>query len=64
AIVHEHLQVVDSDYKDIESLLGKDPLRITLLPVGAFNKHMQKNGSKLIKMNPSKDSIDELVKCS
>ena len=63
SIVHEHLQAVDSDYKDIESMLGKNPLRITLLPTGSFKKNMQKNGNTLIKMNPSKDSIDELIKC-
>lgn len=62
--VHEHLQVVDSDYKDIESLLGRDPLRITLLPMGAFKKHSQQNGSSLIKMNPSKDAIEKLIQCS
>jgi hypothetical protein len=64
SIVHEKLQVVDSDYKDIESLLGRDPLRITLLPSGAFEKHVKQNGDNLVKMNPSKKSIDELVKCS
>jgi hypothetical protein len=62
-IVHEHLQVVDSDYKDIESLLGRNPLRITLLPTGAFKKHSQQNGNTLIKMNPSKDCIEDLIKC-
>lgn len=63
SIVHEHLQTVDSDYRDIESLLGRDPLRITLLPNGAFKKHLKQNGSSLIKMNPSKDCIEELIKC-
>jgi hypothetical protein len=64
SIIHDKLQVVDSDYKDIESLLGRDPLRITLLPTGAFLKHTKQDGEALIKMNPSRKSIDELIKCS
>ena len=64
SIVHDNLQIVDSDYKDIESMLGRDPLRITLLPAGAFQKHTKLSGEALIKMNPSRKSIDELIKCS
>lgn len=63
-IVHGNLQELDSDYRDIQTLLGRDPLRITLLPAGAFSKYAQRNGDSLAKMNPSKQSIEALMMCS
>ena len=61
--VHESLKNLDSDYRDLQALLGKDPLRITLLQDGAFKTFSLKSSSMLMKMNPSRNSIETLVKC-
>jgi hypothetical protein len=34
--VHNQLKKLDSDYADLESMLGLAPLKVTLLPAGAF----------------------------
>ncbi len=62
-MVNENLQRLDSDYKDIETLLGRDPLRVTLLPIGTFRNYRQISNNQLAKMNPSRQNIDTLIKC-
>ncbi|MHB1391553.1 MAG: GH3 family acyl-acid amido synthetase [Clostridia bacterium] len=62
-MVNENLQRLDSDYKDIQTLLGRDPLRVTLLPIGAFVNYRQISNNQLVKMNPSRQNIDTLIKC-
>lgn len=62
-LVNENLQKLDSDYKDIQNLLGRDPLRLTLLPKGAFGKYTQLSNNELAKMNPSRQNIEALIKC-
>ena len=65
-ILHESLKESDSDYKDIQMLLGKDPLRITVLPKGTFNEYEKNNEGSLTRMNPPQQSIEILLdsKCS
>ena len=65
-ILHESLKESDSDYKDIHTLLGKDPLRITLLPTGSFDEFERKRDNTITKMNPSQQCIEVLLesKCS
>jgi hypothetical protein len=61
--IHESLQKIDNDYRDIKMLLGRDPLRITLLPNGTFKKFSSQNSSPLMQMNPGKKTIDSLLDC-
>lgn len=63
-LVHENLKALDSDYRDIQTLLGRNPLRVTLLPQGAFSKYMHLSSNQMTKMNPSSQSLDMLIKCS
>lgn len=62
-ILNESLQKSDNDYKDIKMMLGRDPLRVTLLPKGAFN-HFKDKQNTMIKMNPSQQTIETLMNCS
>jgi hypothetical protein len=50
--LHDSLQQFDSDYRDIQCLLGRDPLRITLLQPGAFSKYKNEFGGTPQRMNP------------
>ena len=67
--IHEQLKKLDRDYADLETILGLQPLNITVLPVGTFQEYMEKqraNGADLAHLkpphiNPADDVIDSLV---
>ena len=66
--IHEQLKLSNKDYKDLEDFFGFKPLRVTLLPQGAFAEYRavkQAAGADLAHlkpphMNPS-DSIVEIL---
>jgi phenylacetate-coenzyme A ligase PaaK-like adenylate-forming protein len=58
--INEKLQGFDSDYKDLHTMLGMDPLRVTILSKGAFEQYDQISKDALLKMNPNKRSIELL----
>lgn len=60
-IIHENLQKLDSDYRDIGILLGRDPLKITLLAPGTFKSYNEVYQRIRVKMNPSKDIVNNLM---
>lgn len=59
--IDEKLQQVDPDYGDLNTMLARDCLRITLLPIGSFDEYRSKNNEPLLKMNPDKQSICTLM---
>lgn len=69
AALHAQLKKLDKDYADLESILGLQPLEVTLLPEGAFQGYMSKQreaGADLAHlkpphMNPSDDVIEKLL---
>jgi len=69
AIIHEQLKKLDSEYADLESLLGLKPLKVTVLPVGTFQAYVSKQratGADLAQLkpphvNPSEATIDKLL---
>jgi hypothetical protein len=66
--IHEQLKLLNEDYEDLERFFGFKPLKITLLPEGAFREYMAEKraaGADLahIKpphMNPSDSIIESL----
>ena len=42
ARVDEHLKRIDVDYRDIESYLGLQPVRVTVLPSGTFDMYAER----------------------
>ena len=65
-IINEHLAIyfryVDGDYKDLKSLLGVDPLLVSIIPRGTINRFVDKFGRILRRMNPSPYDIIEVLK--
>lgn len=61
--LNEMLQELDSDYRDIELLLGRDSLRITVLPLGTFEKYAELNDTPILKINPNKNTLNILKNC-
>ncbi len=65
-IIKEHLSIyfryVDSDYQDLKSLLGADPLKVSIIPAGTIRQYENIFGYRLQKMNPSHYEIIDLLK--
>lgn len=63
-MVDEQLRVVDTDYKDIDSYLGFQPVRVTLLSPGTFDHYMdekRKEGADLAHLKPAHINAPESV---
>jgi len=64
-VLREHLKVyfksLDTDYDDLEKLLGIDPLKITILKCGAFNNYNIREGKPMTRMNPTTYEINKLI---
>jgi len=63
-ILNESLRRSDSDYRDIQMMLGRDPLRVTLLPRDSFNNYSKKSNNTILKMNPAQENLEKLLNCS
>ena len=67
--VHECLKQADEGYAHLEGMLGVNPLRVTLLPVGAFERYAGRQlerGADLAHLkpphiNPPDETIGALV---
>ena len=69
-LVHSRLVEKDAGYADMQEMLGYDPLKLSLLPSGAFSRYtetMRANGADLAhlkppRINPSNEIVELLVK--
>jgi hypothetical protein len=67
--IHQRLKELDSDYANLESLLGLRPLEVSLLPGNAFQAYMLKQQAagadlahlKIPHINPSDSMLDFLI---
>jgi hypothetical protein len=67
--IHESLKEMDSDYRDLEKMLGYNPLRVSLLSKGTFYRYMldrQKAGAEAARLKPrhfvhSQDVLDKVL---
>ena len=64
-ILKEHLGIyfkyLDSDYKDLKKLLNMDPLEVTILISGAFERFEQVRGRRIAPINPPAQDIVDLL---
>jgi len=64
ARLHESLKQVDPLYSDLEAMLGIQPLEVTLLPPGAFDRYyetMRRSDEPLTKRQPPRMNADDAV---
>ena len=65
AAISRHLQQVDSNYKDLQAMYGFDPLRVTLLKPGAFQRYFedrQRAGADLARLSlPHIQAPDDVI---
>jgi hypothetical protein len=53
---------IDSDYKDLESLLGIEPMEVSILPTGTISHFGDTFKRSLRRMNPSATDVSEVLK--
>ena len=56
-----YFKYIDSDYKDLKRILGMDPLEITILRCGSFEKYTRKTGRTLRRLSPPAHELKELI---
>jgi phenylacetate-coenzyme A ligase PaaK-like adenylate-forming protein len=60
--VHRSLKKIDSDWADLEQMLGWQPLEVTLLPEGAFFRYILEQraaGADLAQLKPSQMNVSD-----
>ena len=66
-VIREHLSVyfkyLDNDYQDLKKILGIDPLKITMLPLGAFKKYYSEGHDALRRINPPAHEKLAFMRC-
>jgi hypothetical protein len=63
-LIHEQLANLNRDYRDLESMLGIRPLRVTLLPAGSFQRYYEerkKGGADLARLKPPHMNASDAV---
>ena len=55
--INEQMKNVDTDYRDVHTMLGYDPLKLTVISNGAFAKYQEKQQTRLSKINPDKEEL-------
>ncbi|MFC1892958.1 GH3 auxin-responsive promoter family protein [Chloroflexota bacterium] len=69
SLVHQQLSILDTPYSELESYLGLQPLEVTLVPQGAFNRYLLKQQAagvelgrlKVSHVNPTDEVINALL---
>lgn len=59
-IINRELKRIDQDYNDVHTMLGYDPLIVTELPQGTFDKFQQSKG-RISRINPTKEELHVLL---
>ncbi len=64
-ILKEHLGVyfkyLDSDYSDLQKILGVDPLNITIVKCGAFEAYRRRYKTAIRRINPDAHAISDFL---
>ncbi len=63
-MIDEHLKMVDTDYRDIDAYLKLQPVRVTLLSTGTFQRYIKEKremGADLAHLKPSHINPPEAV---
>ena len=63
-MIDEQLKIVDTDYKDIDAYLGLQPVRVTVVSRGTFQRYMdekRKEGADLAHLKPAHVNVSEAV---
>ncbi|MCK5761570.1 MAG: GH3 auxin-responsive promoter family protein [Candidatus Izimaplasma sp.] len=62
--INIQMKLLDSDYNDVHALLGHEPLKLTLLSDGTFDKYKELFNNGISRINPSREELSKLITCS
>jgi len=62
--INDQMKLIDQDYNDVHALLGDEPLKLTVVKKGSFNKFKTTYEKEILKINPSMEDVDHLRECS
>jgi len=63
-LLHYYIGELDDDYKNLESMLGRKPIEVTLLSMGTWKKFRDMNKDQINTINPKQSEIAQLVTVS
>jgi hypothetical protein len=71
-MIHDKLKELDSDYGDLEKMMGIDPLRLNILSTGTINEYVKQQRNRVTdpadiypaRMNPPEDTVNKLLDIS
>ncbi|MDD3796562.1 MAG: GH3 auxin-responsive promoter family protein [Lachnospiraceae bacterium] len=58
-----YFRYVDQDYRDLKKILGVDPLVVTILTCGTFERYQRAGNPPLRHMNPDSHELKNFLKC-
>ena len=58
--INEQMKIVDTDYRDVHTMLGYDPLNLTVIRNDAFKEFQEINQRPISKINPDKEELAKL----
>ena len=64
AIIHQNLVRIDKGYRDLDKMLGMNPLQVSFLPTGAFGRYTQQriaDGADLAHIKPPHVNVREEI---
>jgi len=60
-LLSAHFSCYDGDYSDLKKLLGRDPLKVTILKSGAMSEYMHRTGRHIRRISPEDIDLNELL---
>ncbi len=58
--INQELMTIDSDYRDVNLMLGYDPLLLTEVASGSFARFEQAHNNRISRINPSQEDLHQL----
>lgn len=62
--INIQMKKMDTDYNDVHLLLGHEPLKLTVLKEGTFEKYKELYKTTIANINPNMEEVDKLISCS
>ena len=60
-VLSTYFKYIDQDYRDLKKILGMDPLEVTILRCGTFDKYQNQEGKRIRHINPSRYELMRLL---
>lgn len=55
--INNNMKIIDTDYRDVHTMLGYDPLKLTVVKEGSFELFSKNHSHMISKINPDKEEL-------